>query len=1077
MKKQLTVLLLNFLFITYYSQSTVSNNNFQNKNIFPNPVTAESYSISKVGKLPMDLFRGKANINIPIHTINIDGVTIPISLSYNTGGIKLNEVAGTVGLGWSLNIPGTINHSVIGKDDTKINFFNKNINTYASYNGYVSHLSYDDQRRDNLWKLYDGNYDTKPDMYHYNLPGISGSFLLSSNNLGLTVPNENIKIEYTPDPAIYQRKFRITDISGNLFWFSPKNLSSSEDPTNPVSDNITSSLFRLDSLRTTNNKTVKFFYEKQLNYTEKNTIERIYTKIGVDYDPGNFYFNLLPSYEKWNTNTGNTENLISRIEFPEGRVEFKYSNDESGSLPIENGQQYRKDLNTNTAFALKKIVVKDKFNRMISDYRLNYSYFSSDNPIKTYEDYRLKLLNVYDALAQTYYKFYYDENYQMPARNSNNDDYWGYFNGLANSSSMSNLPQRIFTDNTDFNPDLLPSIQRRDRAPNSNYTQIGVLKSIEYPTKGRKNIYYENPFTEQFNTSTYFISDGIGDGILSVGNPADIWTYTDNQTKTFILNTNDIPGNGFSPAFTYSFGSGCLTAETDGPQSEHPDPENGDATECFGNIRFSSLNHPDQVRNFTSNGHLFEGALPISNSNLEFPIKVELSVNRMGYCNCGVNAGLSWQKELVITSTTPNYLGGLRISRIEDVDQNNISNIFEYKYGKFNSVANKFENISILKQPFNFTRIDKKIFRKFDDQGVELFPSRIQEFFTLSNSNQSPNSYGSSDIVTYPYVTEENGLGKILYEFSDKDSSLQSILPTEVENYGDWKYGIPLSEKYINKNGDTIRTVHYKYQFNPIKNALSEFNTNDVSKIAFASDFLIIPSKIQVTSGYEGEIFQVENKINFIESAKIENTEIIEKNFLAGKIVEKKINNGYSDTDIVKPINLKNSSTLFSTGDIQETTYAYAHEKNNQLLIAKNMTGIPLETTTTQTKDGVTKTLGRSETLYPTALPTAQAGTLVLPLSSVSYDVLTNAPSTEVSYDKYDDKGNLLQYTGKDGIPVAIVWGYNKTQPIARVEGMAYDQLVSAVSVSGIVTASDNDAADPTKEGLLLDALNSFRKE
>jgi hypothetical protein len=41
----------------------------------------------------------------------------------------------------------------------------------------------------------------------------------------------------------------------------------------------------------------------------------------------------------------------------------------------------------------------------------------------------------------------------------------------------------------------------------------------------------------------------------------------------------------------------------------------------------------------------------------------------------------------------------------------------------------------------------------------------------------------------------------------------------------------------------------------------------------------------------------------------------------------------------------------------------------------------------------------------------------------------------KIKYDQYDAKGNLLQYTTKDGIPVSIIWGYNQTLPIAKVEG------------------------------------------
>ena len=79
----------------------------KNTNVLP-PVSANAYQLSKVTDIPLDLYRGKANISIPIYSIELGGINIPIGISYNTGGIKLNEQASTVGLGWSLNIPGNI---------------------------------------------------------------------------------------------------------------------------------------------------------------------------------------------------------------------------------------------------------------------------------------------------------------------------------------------------------------------------------------------------------------------------------------------------------------------------------------------------------------------------------------------------------------------------------------------------------------------------------------------------------------------------------------------------------------------------------------------------------------------------------------------------------------------------------------------------------------------------------------------------------------------------------------------------------------------------------------------------------
>ncbi|MEF9476878.1 hypothetical protein OWR28_03135 [Chryseobacterium sp. 1B4] len=51
--------------------------------------------------------------------------------------------------------------------------------------------------------------------------------------------------------------------------------------------------------------------------------------------------------------------------------------------------------------------------------------------------------------------------------------------------------------------------------------------------------------------------------------------------------------------------------------------------------------------------------------------------------------------------------------------------------------------------------------------------------------------------------------------------------------------------------------------------------------------------------------------------------------------------------------------------------------------------------------------------------------------------------------------------------------GYNKTKPIAKVVGSTYSQIEGMIST--IVTKSNEDAADPTKEAELLQALDAFQ--
>jgi hypothetical protein len=168
--------------------------------------------------------------------------------------------------------------------------------------------------------------------------------------------------------------------------------------------------------------------------------------------------------------------------------------------------------------------------------------------------------------------------------------------------------------------------------------------------------------------------------------------------------------------------------------------------------------------------------------------------------------------------------------------------------------------------------------------------------------------------------------------------------------------------------------------------------------------------------------------------------------------------------------------TTFPEGVINETTYSYAHEKGNQLMIDKNMIGIPLETVTTKTIGNTTKTLSKTETKYPVNQTEANTKTsgLALPTLVLSYNLQTPTISkTEVTYDKYDAKGNLQQYTTKDGVPVSIIWGYNQTQPIAKIEGVEYSQI-AASQIADIINASNLDNDTATEQNLI-DVLSIFR--
>lgn len=168
--------------------------------------------------------------------------------------------------------------------------------------------------------------------------------------------------------------------------------------------------------------------------------------------------------------------------------------------------------------------------------------------------------------------------------------------------------------------------------------------------------------------------------------------------------------------------------------------------------------------------------------------------------------------------------------------------------------------------------------------------------------------------------------------------------------------------------------------------------------------------------------------------------------------------------------NVPTQKTVVSSGITNTINYGYAWNNNNQLMLDAHMVGIPL----IEEIKSNGKTHSKVETLYPVSTPTSQTGNLILPLSVRSYDIsnLTGNTTTEVIYDKYDSNGNILQYTTKDGVVTSIIWGYNSTQPIAKIAGVSYS--VSSGLASEIIAASDADINAGTEQ-TLIDKLNSFR--
>lgn len=104
MKKSFFTILFLSSFLIAYSQDGVGPDyeNFE-RYTQTNFSTPEVKAFEKVSLLPNNLSTGKLGLNIPIYIIKTGRLSYPISLSYNSGGVKVDDQASEVGLGWNLS--------------------------------------------------------------------------------------------------------------------------------------------------------------------------------------------------------------------------------------------------------------------------------------------------------------------------------------------------------------------------------------------------------------------------------------------------------------------------------------------------------------------------------------------------------------------------------------------------------------------------------------------------------------------------------------------------------------------------------------------------------------------------------------------------------------------------------------------------------------------------------------------------------------------------------------------------------------------------------------------------------------
>ncbi|WP_333597179.1 hypothetical protein [Chryseobacterium flavum] len=1018
------------------------------------PPSQETFNLSKVNFNASDT--GEFNYQYPFAEIS----GIPVKLSYNSG-IKVDDIGGSVGMSWQLNAGGAISRVVRDEPDEKAvsSWFPETINETQ------------DLEMIKAAAHPDNSIDTEYDWFNFSVSnGFSGSFYIDRNLNVYNYDSENSKIEIIDKniaiPGYGKTlEFIITDKQGNKYFFGGSvNFIEKTEFEKDGPDQMAITGWYLSKILFPDNKSVNFEYDIQnldylASYNTNITLTQQCFGGGLTYD-----------FSGPNVSTMTMKSarpVLKSIEDDKTKINLLY-------------EKLRQDVyvSINPPKLLTKVSIYNKSGTVsIKEYVLQYneyqnSHVSSNQNMSPNNDltttYRYFLKNIQEIKSNQNYQFEYIYPNEFPPRFSLKKDLYGYYNGKMNYSAFPKVTlQNSVGELYILANQYFSGIATADKSIDPTYSVRGNLQKIKYPTGGYTEIGYSP------NIATFHTQEVV---------------YEQQHVELFAKRENCIgTRDGESTKFSFvsngepiSYSAGIPLIDFEACNSE-PDPLHDQHT-----IRIKNLTTGEIISDTESADKILRTYRQGIDTNP--PYCLNYTAGTKPYCPIPTTAGHTYEITYIVTSALSKMEGQIYISYngvyktvtvakqqnfpgnpVESVtDVNNLNEKYTKKY-YYTTLDNINTGNIIINDVASKASYEKIEFMQ--DCGSSYIPSPAT-MYRFNNDILSVNFQNRQNRVYYPIITEiiEGKQATVKSYTSSSDLppnhiKLPPIVGLPRNNFGDVRRSLLKSitdYKFTGTSFERIRTAGYNYSY----------NTKELNNYVFRQNYAL-------PSGPVGQTDPIRN-ISYSEYYNYYGFSRLDNN-----TVEEFINNIPVKTTTEYFYNspfhhqLTSSKIQLPDNTIQETTYSYAHEKGNQLMIEKNMIGIPLETVSTQTIGSAVKTLSKTSTTYPVSQTEANTKTsgLVLPTSVLSYDLQNlSTARTEVSYDKYDAKGNILQYTTKDGVPVAIVWGYNNTQPIAKVEGATYDQLVSLGVVTAIVDASNADALNPAQEGALITALDTFRK-
>ena len=986
-------------------------------NLYPQiiPSSPTVAAIEKFGDYPIGYNTGTVAISAELYSFPLsEGLNLDIRLDYHSSGIKVEDVSGRVGTGWSLLAGGCISRQVRGKKDegSGLGFYNLT-KTRKGYTFPNFELATSAKAADSIAN---GVLDPSPDIFSLNILGRNYKFFLGNDNEFHTIPYSNLK--FIRHPLVSQQggtPWEIIDESGIRYIFS---VAEGIIPGSTSISETYNSAWWLTGIVSPEGNTLASF-EYKASYPVYSSIIR-QTIAFERFSIGNFPEELKEKYlkERKHSNTNQYSAFdLSKINLP-GK----------GYVVIESGTS-RPD---QVWKLISEIKYYDNKNVLLNKYSLSYTN-QTNRPFLT------QILKTgSDGLTVKYRSFTYYPG--LPDQYSKSQDIWGYYNGVTNTSLYPYEGSMA----------VYPYVSA-DRYP-TDKAVAGTLKEIIYPTGGKTLFEFENNkvlgldnvYTTQKATFSHrqdnygevasatftTVAQQVNMSIEMSIHPAGLYSTNirliridDNSTKLQYTNTS-VPGNGFVNMGT-----------------------NSDGTQRF----------VLTLSNYSLQAGTYKWVTKITNNDLRpnAPKPSPIVISNDYY------------KVITNTETREKLVGGLRIARISNYDSDGkLIGKTRYSYLDKNS---KCSGIGAPTPQFLRMYVVTELWHTGSSANTP-----IPVHMCLMEIGETDLNQYSGSAVQYTYVTEErinegSASLKTDYEYRKREfvrnliphpeSSLLNHVPYSLNDYEESLLISKTDYEFKNNAYTPIRKEYNTYTVKDQGSDIPVFTAVSLYKYYLSPEFC-------PTTMPHYEKYQM-GTCNF-KAAKV---------YLASKKTEEITSNG-TVTNIIdyfyendKYLQLTRSKQSISNGQIKEIAHRYCYDVNSVVsdsMKIRNIINRPLFTTTKVNNAQIEQ--------FEVQFDFFNSNKIVEP-KTVRKQTVASAPYTEALYAAYDSYGNPKSYSKNGADQTCYLWSYTGQYPIAEIRNATVAEAEAAAKTVFSVTGTDALSALATpnetklKDGSLQKAL------